>query len=48
MKRTLSILFLTSFIITAFSQSGKKPFQPSDFYKIPTVSDPQLSPDGNG
>ncbi|AMR32093.1 peptidase S9 [Mucilaginibacter sp. PAMC 26640] len=46
MKKCLTLLVVTSFVATAFAQSDKKHFQPKDFYKIPTVSDPQVSPDG--
>ncbi|MDN5287067.1 MAG: family peptidase [Mucilaginibacter sp.] len=30
----------------ALAQTAKKPFKPTDFYHIPTLADPQLSPDG--
>jgi Tol biopolymer transport system component len=44
MKKTLLSLFALSCALYAAAQT--KPFKPADFYKIPTVSDPQLSPDG--
>lgn len=44
MKKTLLSLFALCFALHAIAQI--KPFKPADFYKIPTVSDPQLSPDG--
>ena len=44
MKKTLLSLFALSCALHAAAQI--KPFKPADFYKIPTVSDPQLSPDG--
>lgn len=44
MKKTLLSLFALSCALYATAQT--KPFKPADFYKIPTVSDPQLSPDG--
>jgi len=44
MKKTLLSLFALSYALYATAQT--KPFKPADFDKIPTVSDPQLSPDG--
>ncbi|WDF80151.1 S9 family peptidase [Mucilaginibacter sp. KACC 22773] len=44
MKKTLLSLFALSCALYATAQTN--PFKPADFYKIPTVSDPQLSPDG--
>lgn len=44
MKKTLLSLFALSYALYATAQI--KPFKPADFDKIPTVSDPQLSPDG--
>jgi len=44
MKKTLLSLFALSCALYATAQT--KPFKPADFDKIPTVSDPQLSPDG--
>jgi dipeptidyl aminopeptidase/acylaminoacyl peptidase len=46
MKKTLPVTLFVCLSAAAFAQSDKKPFQPADFYKIPTVSDPQISPDG--
>ncbi|WP_121810730.1 alpha/beta hydrolase family protein [Mucilaginibacter kameinonensis] len=45
MKRALLAIITLS---VAFSTSAqqKKPLKPADVYRIPTVSDPQLSPDG--
>jgi dipeptidyl aminopeptidase/acylaminoacyl peptidase len=45
MKRALLLIFTLSaaFIVSA---QQKKPLKPIDVYRIPTVSDPQLSPDG--
>jgi dipeptidyl aminopeptidase/acylaminoacyl peptidase len=45
MKKSLPIILLVFLSSAAIAQSVKKPFQPSDFYKIPTVSDPDVSPD---
>jgi dipeptidyl aminopeptidase/acylaminoacyl peptidase len=44
MKKILLSLFALSCALYATAQT--KPFKPADFDKIPTVSDPQLSPDG--
>ncbi|QEC74976.1 alpha/beta hydrolase family protein [Mucilaginibacter ginsenosidivorax] len=44
MKKTLLSLFALSCALYATAQI--KPFKPADFDKIPTISDPQLSPDG--
>lgn len=46
MTKYLALLFAASFASSAFAQTDKKPFKPADFYKIPTVSDPQVSPNG--
>lgn len=46
MKQYLTLLFAASLASSAFAQTDKKPFKPADFYKIPTVSDAQVSPDG--
>jgi dipeptidyl aminopeptidase/acylaminoacyl peptidase len=46
MKKSYPVILFVFLSAAAFAQSDKKPFQPSDFYKIPTVSDPQVSPDG--
>jgi dipeptidyl aminopeptidase/acylaminoacyl peptidase len=46
MKKYLTLLFAASLASSAFAQTDKKPFKPTDFYKIPSVSDPQVSPDG--
>jgi len=46
MKKCLPVILLACLAAPAFAQTEKKPFKPTDFYKIPTVSDPQVSPDG--
>jgi dipeptidyl aminopeptidase/acylaminoacyl peptidase len=46
MKKYLTLLFATSLASSVFAQTDKKPFKPTDFYKIPSVSDAQVSPDG--
>ena len=46
MKKYLTLLFAASLASSVFAQTDKKPFKPADFYKIPTVSDAQVSPDG--
>jgi dipeptidyl aminopeptidase/acylaminoacyl peptidase len=46
MKKTFLSLAALSISICAFAQQEKKPLKPTDFYRIPTVSDPQLAPDG--
>lgn len=46
MKKYLTLLLAVSFACPALAQTEKKPFKPADFLKIPTVSDPQVSPDG--
>jgi dipeptidyl aminopeptidase/acylaminoacyl peptidase len=44
-KAVLSVIAL-SIAINVAAQQDKKPIKPVDFYRIPSVSDPQLSPDG--
>jgi len=46
MKKCLPVILLACLAAPSFAQTEKKPFKPADFYKIPTVSDPQVSPDG--
>ncbi|TSD66142.1 S9 family peptidase [Inquilinus sp. KBS0705] len=46
MKKILPIVLLAALSSAVFAQTGPKNFQPTDFYKIPTVSDAQVSPDG--
>lgn len=46
MKKYLAFLVASSLTTIVLAQTDKKPFTPADFYKIPTVSDPQVSPDG--
>jgi len=43
-----NILLIIAVLIgsSALAQTVKKPFKPTDFYHIPTLDDPQLSPDG--
>ncbi|WP_413667197.1 alpha/beta fold hydrolase [Mucilaginibacter sp. Mucisp86] len=45
MKRALLFIFTLSAVCTVYAQQ-KKALKPADVYRIPTVSDPQLSPDG--
>ncbi|SEN80909.1 Dipeptidyl aminopeptidase/acylaminoacyl peptidase [Mucilaginibacter gossypiicola] len=45
MKRTLLLIATLSVVFNASAQQ-KKPLKPADVYRIPVVSDPQLSPDG--
>jgi dipeptidyl aminopeptidase/acylaminoacyl peptidase len=40
------LLILVGLCSNALAQTVKKPFKPTDFYHIPTLDDPQLSPDG--
>ncbi|MEZ2335630.1 prolyl oligopeptidase family serine peptidase [Mucilaginibacter sp. RCC_168] len=47
MMNTKTLLFiLVGLCSNALAQTVKKPFKPTDFYHIPTLDDPQLSPDG--
>jgi dipeptidyl aminopeptidase/acylaminoacyl peptidase len=47
MMNTKTLLFiLIGLCSNALAQTVKKPFKPTDFYHIPTLGDPQLSPDG--
>ncbi|NOW95651.1 S9 family peptidase [Mucilaginibacter sp. SG564] len=44
---TKTLLFiLVGLCSNALAQTVKKPFKPTDFYHIPTLDEPQLSPDG--
>ncbi|SDF06128.1 Dipeptidyl aminopeptidase/acylaminoacyl peptidase [Mucilaginibacter pineti] len=45
MKRALLSVISLSFILSVSAQD-KKPLKPADIYRIPTLSDPQISPDG--
>ena len=50
MKLPLSLLLLTFIICTnAFAQTNapKRPIAPNDVYRLTTVADPKISPDGN-
>ena len=42
------LLLLTALSVTncVFAQQTKKPIKPTDVYHIPTLSDPQVSPEG--
>jgi Tol biopolymer transport system component len=44
--KTLLLLTLIGLCNGALAQTAKKPFKPTDFYHIPSLTDPQLSPDG--
>jgi dipeptidyl aminopeptidase/acylaminoacyl peptidase len=46
MKRTILSLIALSFSCYVAAQQDKKPLKPVDLNRIPSVSDPQLSPDG--
>ncbi|OOQ56875.1 S9 family peptidase [Mucilaginibacter pedocola] len=46
MKIHFTLLFTASLATSVFAQNDKNPFQPTDFYKIPSISDPEVSPDG--
>ncbi|MEN0055379.1 MAG: S9 family peptidase [Mucilaginibacter sp.] len=46
MKRAVLSVIALSIALNAAAQQDKKPLKPVDFYHIPAVSDPQLSPDG--
>jgi dipeptidyl aminopeptidase/acylaminoacyl peptidase len=47
MKRTLLFTIALSFTVSFYAAAQeKKPLKPLDINRIPTVSDPQLSPDG--
>jgi dipeptidyl aminopeptidase/acylaminoacyl peptidase len=45
MKQTVFIIFLLTTLIS-FAQQSKRKLQPSDVYRLQTISDPQVSPDG--
>ncbi|WPU92525.1 S9 family peptidase [Mucilaginibacter sabulilitoris] len=46
MKRTVLFLIALSISCYVAAQQENKPLKPTDLYRIPAVSDPQLSPDG--
>lgn len=46
MKRAILSVIALSIAFYAVAQQDQKPIKPVDFYRIPAVSDPQLSPDG--
>jgi len=39
-------LYSISFLFIALTSFAQRPITPSDIYKIQSVSDPQISPDG--
>ena len=46
MKRTILSIIAFTVSFYALAQEAKAPLKPTDISRIPTVSDPQLSPDG--
>ncbi|SDP26924.1 Dipeptidyl aminopeptidase/acylaminoacyl peptidase [Mucilaginibacter sp. OK268] len=47
MNKNILFIIIAVFICRgSLAQTVKKPFKPTDFYHIPTLDDPQLSPDG--
>jgi dipeptidyl aminopeptidase/acylaminoacyl peptidase len=46
MKKTLLIATVLFTVLNSFAQQNKKPIQPLDIDRIPTLGGPQVSPDG--
>src|SRR3954469_18356410 len=46
MNKNILLFIIVCLCGAASAQTVKKPFKPTDFYHIPTLDDPQLSPDG--
>lgn len=46
MKKNLLLFAVVTLAISATAQQTKKPFLPADVYRIPTLSDAEVSPDG--
>lgn len=46
MTRTLLLSLLTVVAITSATAQTKRPITPADLYRLPSISDPQPSPDG--
>ena len=46
MNKKILLFIMVGICATATAQTVKRPFKPSDFLHIPTLDDPQLSPDG--
>ncbi|WPU92524.1 S9 family peptidase [Mucilaginibacter sabulilitoris] len=46
MKKNILVFMMVCLCGGAVAQTIKRPFKPSDFLHIPTLNDPQLSPDG--
>ncbi|MEN0055378.1 MAG: S9 family peptidase [Mucilaginibacter sp.] len=46
MNKNILLLIIICLCGSAGAQTVKKPFKPNDFYHIPALDDPQLSPDG--
>jgi hypothetical protein len=46
MNKKILLFIMVGICGTASAQTAKRPFKPSDFLHIPTLDDPQLSPDG--
>jgi len=46
MKKLLLLIPIITTAISGFAQQNKKPIQPLDIDRIPTLSGPQISPDG--
>lgn len=46
MNKNILLIIAVFICSSALAQTVKRPFKPTDFYHIPTLDDPQLSPDG--
>lgn len=46
MKEIIVFFIIICLQLAAFSQSAKRPLKPGDYYRLQSVGDPQISPDG--